>query len=140
MANLNKVLLMGNLTRDPELRYTQGGMAVTDLPLAINRRFTRKDGSQVDETVFVDVTVWGRRAEVACEFLSKGRPVFVEGRLKLDTWEREGKKQSKLSVVAENFQFIGPRGGAGGGERAGSKEASDEGQGELGVGDEDIPF
>ncbi len=113
MASLNKVLLIGNLTRDPELRYTQDGTAVADFGLAINRRFKGRDGQQRDETCFVDVTVWAKQAEVACEYLSKGRLVFVEGRLRLDTWEKEGQKRSKLSVVAQRVQFLGGRGGQG---------------------------
>jgi len=143
MANLNKVFLIGNLTRDPELRYTQGGMAVTDLNLAVNSRYTDKDGAKKEQTTFVTVTVWGRRAEVACEFLSKGRPVFIEGRLKYDTWEKDGQKRSKLSVVAENFQFLGAPPAAGkkapSGEAAGAAPAQNE-TGELNIDEGDIPF
>jgi single-strand DNA-binding protein len=110
MANYNKVLLMGNLTRDPELRYTPGGTAVATFGLAVNRRFKRQDGEQVDEVCFVDITAFGRQAEVVSEYLSKGRPVFVEGRLKQDTWEaQDGQKRSKLSVTLEAFQFVGGR-------------------------------
>ena len=143
MANLNKVFLIGNLTRDPELRYTQGGMAVTDLGLAVNRSFTNKDGTKRDETTFVSVTVWGRRAEVACEFLSKGRPVFIEGRLKYDTWEKDGQKRSKLSVVAENFQFLGSPGAAGRKAAPGEAPAAAPPQneaGEFNIEEGDIPF
>jgi len=107
MASLNKVLLIGNLTRDPELRYTQEGTAVADFGLAITRRFTGRDGQQKEDTCFVDVTVWGKQAETSCEYLSKGRSVFVEGRLRLDTWEAQGQKRSKLSVVAQRVQFLG---------------------------------
>lgn len=115
MSNLNKVLLMGNLTRDPELRYTPKGTAVGDLGLAVNRRI--KQGEEwTDETTFVDVTVWGTTAENAQKFLTKGRGVFVEGRLQLDTWEEKetGKKRSRLKVVADSLQFLpgGKREGA----------------------------
>lgn len=112
MASLNKVLLIGNLTRDPELRYTPSGTAVADLSLAINRRYTTASGEKKEETCFVDVTLWARRAEVASQYLKKGSPVFVEGRLHLDKWENsEGQKRSKLKIVAENFQFVGSSGG-----------------------------
>ena len=112
MASLNKVLLIGNLTRDPELRYTPSGTAVADLSIAINRKYTTASGEKKEETCFVDVTLWARRAEVASQYLKKGSPLFVEGRLHLDKWENnEGQKRSKLKVVAQNFQFIGPSGG-----------------------------
>ena len=107
MSNLNKALLMGNLTRDPELRYTPKGTAVADLGIAVNRRV--KDGDNwTDETTFVDVTVWGKTAENVQKYLTKGRGVFIEGRLQLDQWEDKetGKKRSKLKVVAENVQFL----------------------------------
>lgn len=116
MASFNRVILMGNLTRDPEIRYTSGGTAVTDIGLAVNDRRKGADGQWVDETTFVDVTLWGRTAEVAGEYLGKGSPVLVEGRLKLDTWQtNDGQKRSKLHVVCERMQMIGPRGGGGGG-------------------------
>ena len=114
---LNKVFLVGNLTRDPELRYTSGGRAVADLGLAVNDDYVRTDGSRVERVCFVDVTVWGRSAETSCEYLSKGRPVLIEGRLRLDTWEtNDGQKRSKLCVTAERVQFLGgpPRSGAAG--------------------------
>ena len=103
MASYNKVLLMGNLTRDPEVKYTPKGMAVTDLGLAVNREYTTDAGEKREEVVFVDVAVWGRQAENCGEYLKKGRPVFVEGRLQLDTWDdkQSGQKRSKLRVVAE---------------------------------------
>lgn len=114
MASFNRVILVGNLTRDIELRYTQGGTAVTDIGLAVNDRVKR--GTEwVDETTFVDVTLWGRTAEVAGEYLSKGSPLLIEGRLKLDTWETDGNKRSKLKVVGERMQMLGGRGGGGGG-------------------------
>ena len=107
MSNLNLVLVMGNLTGDPELRYTPKGTAVGDLALAINEKYKAADGSFKESTTYVDVTIWGRQAETCKEHLSKGKPVLIEGRLKLDTWEKEGKKYSKLCVVAERVQFIG---------------------------------
>jgi single-strand DNA-binding protein len=116
MASFNRVILIGNLTRDPELRYLQSGMAVVDLGLAVNDKRKNAAGEWVDETTFVDVTVWGRTAEVAGEYLTKGSPVFIEGRLKLDTWETEGQKRSKLKVVCEKMQLIGAKGGPGGGQ------------------------
>lgn len=107
MANLNKVMLMGNLTRDPEVQYTPKGTAVGNLGLAVNRRVKNGDKWE-DETTFVDVTVWGTNAENAQKFLTKGRGVFVEGRLQLDSWEdkQSGQKRSKLKVVAEVLQFL----------------------------------
>jgi len=110
MASLNKVLLIGNLTKDPQLRFTPNGSAVADLRLAINRWWTGQDGQRHEETTFVDVTLWGRQAEVASEYLHKGAPVFIEGRLKLDQWQdKEGQNRSRLVVVGERMQFIGPR-------------------------------
>src|SRR5215467_664289 len=117
MASFNRVILVGNLTRDPELRYIPSGTAVTDVGLAVNDRRKNAQGEWVDETTFVDVTLWGRTAEVASEYLSKGAPVLIEGRLKLDTWEKEGKKQSKLRVVGERMQMLSARGQASGGPR-----------------------
>jgi single-strand DNA-binding protein len=114
MASFNRVILMGNLTRDIELKYTQSGLAVTDMGLAVNDRRKNQAGEWVDETTFLDVTLWGRTAEVASEYLSKGSPVFVEGRLKLDSWEQDGQKRSKLRVVGERMQLIGGRGQGGG--------------------------
>jgi single-strand DNA-binding protein len=139
MASYNRVVLLGNVTRDPELRYVPSGMAVTDLGLAVNDRRKNANGEWVEETTFVDITLWGRTAEVACEYLSKGSPVFIEGRLKLDTWEKEGKKNSKLKVVGEKLQLIGQKGG-GGGHRGGgggaqSTPAHDESEASFGGGD-----
>ena len=109
MASFNRVVLMGNITRDIELKYLQSGMAVTELGMAMNER--RKVNEEwVDEPVFVDVTLWGRTAEIAKEYLSKGSPVFIEGRLKLDQWETDGQKRSKLKVVGEKMQLIGAKG------------------------------
>lgn len=112
MATLNKVLLIGNLTKDPEVRYTSGGMAVADLRLATSRKFKTSSGEEKEETCFVSITVWGRQAETCGEYLRKGSSAFVEGRLKLDEWEKDGKKNSRLTVVAERVQFLGaPRRG-----------------------------
>jgi len=118
MASFNKVILMGNLVFDPEVRYTPSGTAVTDLRLAVNRYwFDKQANERREETTFVDVTLWGRQAEVAGEYLAKGRPVLIEGRLHLDTWDdREtGDKRSKLKVVGEAMQLLGSRGDSGGG-------------------------
>lgn len=119
MASYNRVILMGNLTRDIQLRYTPTGTPVTEVGLAVNDRRKGSNGEWIDETTFVDVTFWGRTAEVAAEYLSKGSPVFVEGRLKLDTWEKEGQKHSKLRVVCDRMQMIGARGEGGGGGNSG---------------------
>ena len=111
MANLNKVLLMGNLTRDVELRFTPSGLAIANMGLAVNRRFRDSKTNELrEEVTFVDIDVWGKQAETANQYLSKGRPVFVEGRLKFDQWDdkQTGQKRSKLKVVAERIQFIGP--------------------------------
>lgn len=126
MANFNKVILMGNLTRDPEVRYIPSGTAVGDLSIAVNRRFRTSDGQDQEETCFVDITVWGRQAETCGEYLRKGRPVLVEGRLKQDRWEKDGKKFSKLAVVAERVQFLGG-GGSGSGSEFRDTPASNRG-------------
>ena len=111
MASYNRVLLMGNLTRNPEIRYTPSGTAVADLGLAINENFKNKAGETVEQTCFVDVVVWGRQAETSAEYLQKGSPVFVEGRLQLDQWEnQQGEKRSKLRVRADRVQFLGSPG------------------------------
>jgi single-strand DNA-binding protein len=115
MASYNRVILMGNLTRDPELKYIPSGMAVAEIGLAVNDRRKTANGEWVEETTFVDVTLWARTAEVASEYLSKGSPVLIEGRLKLDTWEKDGKKNYKLRVVGERMQMLGGKGGGGGG-------------------------
>jgi single-strand DNA-binding protein len=117
-GSFNKVILLGNLTRDPELRHTSGNQAVANIGLAVNRRWRSPEGEQREETTFVDCEAWGKTAEVMCQYLAKGRPVFIEGRLKLDQWEKEGQKFSKLRVVVEGFQFVdsgGGRDGEGGG-------------------------
>ncbi len=112
MPNLNRVMLMGNLTRDPELRYLPSNTPVVNVGLAINRKWKNQQGEQQDETTYVDCEAFGRSAEVMNQYLRKGRPVFVEGRLRLDQWQdREGQNRSKLKVVIDNFQFIDSRGG-----------------------------
>ncbi len=131
MASLNKVMLIGNLTRDPELRVTPKGTAICQFGLAVNRQFKDESGATRDETTFVDIEAWGKQGETVAKYLTKGRPLFVEGRLKLDTWDDKttGQKRSKMKVVLENFQFLGGReGGEGGGaSRAASPSGSDEG-------------
>ncbi len=108
MASLNKVLLIGNLTRDPELRFTPKGTAVADIGLAMSRTYKTQDGQDREEVCFVTVEVWGRQAETAGQYLSKGSPVFIEGELKFESWtNKEGKKQSTLKVRAERVQFLG---------------------------------
>jgi len=124
MPNLNKVQLMGNIIRDPEVRYTPKGTAVTDIGLAINRNYSTDDGERREETTFVDITFWGRQAEVIGEYMKKGRPLYVEGRLQLDQWEdkNSGQQRSRLKVIGDNFQFLGGRGGGGGGQGYGGQQ------------------
>ncbi len=108
MASLNKVFLIGNLTRDPELRYIPNGTAVAKFGLAVNRTYKSQDGEQKDDTCFIDIVTWGKIAESCANYLSKGRPIFVEGRLQYNTWETpDGQKRSKIDVVAERIQFLG---------------------------------
>jgi single-strand DNA-binding protein len=161
MANYNRVILVGKLTRDVELKYTTSGLAVTEIGMAINDRRKTASGEWVEEATFVDVTLWGRTAEVASEYLSKGSPLLVEGRLKFDTWETEGQKRSKLRVVGERMQMLGGRGGGGGGGGGGApasrsaRPSHDEGEfghppggdapetgyrGPSGPPDDEIPF
>ena len=121
MASFNKVILAGNLTRDPELRYTPKGTAVAKIGLAVNRTWTTETGEKKEEVSFIDVEAWGRQGEVIAQYMKKGRPLLIEGRLKLDTWEDKNTKQkvSKLKVVLESFSFIDSnRGDAGGGAPA----------------------
>ncbi|MBA3314376.1 MAG: single-stranded DNA-binding protein [Planctomycetota bacterium] len=139
MASYNRVLLLGNLTRDPQVRYTPGGTAVAELGLAVNRTWFDKQANQKkEETTFVDVTLWGRQAEVAGEYLSKGRSVFIEGRLQLDQWEDKtsGEKRSKLKVVGEAMQMVGGRndGGGGGGDGGGGGQGQRTSRGPQGGG------
>lgn len=128
MASFNKVILLGNLTRDPEVRYTPKGSAVCDIGIAVNRVYTTDNNEKREETTFVDVTLWGRTAEIAGEYLKKGRPVMIEGRLQLDTWDdkQSGQKRSKLKVVGETLQLIGSRPGGSGGSGGGSAEGGEE--------------
>jgi single-strand DNA-binding protein len=115
MANFNKVYLIGNLTRDPELRVTPKGTAICQFGLAVNRQFKDESGAMRDETTFVDIEAWGKQGETIGKYCTKGRPLFVEGRLKFDQWEDKtsGQKRSKLKVVLEGFQFLGGRGEGG---------------------------
>src|SRR4029450_2304581 len=117
MASFNKVILLGNLTRDPELKYTPKGTAVAQIGLAVNRVYSNEQGEKVEETTFVDIELFGRTAEIANEYLRKGRPVMFEGRLKLDSWDdkQTGQKRSKLKVIGETMQLLGGRENAGGG-------------------------
>ena len=150
-GNLNRVFLMGNLTRDVELRHVSGNQAVANIGLAVNRRWKTPEGENREETTFVDCEAWGRTAEVMAQYLAKGRPVFIEGRLKLDQWEKEGQKFSKLRVVVESFQFVDSREGGGGGGGGGGGRSSQGGsrQGSASsssapapanMADDDIPF
>lgn len=107
--NLNKVMLAGNLTRDPEVRHTSGNTSVCSFGLAVNRRWKSADGEDKEEVTFVDCSAWGKTGETIAQYFSKGRPIYVEGRLKLDQWEADGQKRSKLSVTVESFQFVGKR-------------------------------
>lgn len=115
MASLNKVMIMGNVTRDVELRYTPKGTAVADIGLACNRVRTGDNGEKIEEVTFIDVTLWGRTAEIVHQYSGKGRPLFVEGRLHLDSWDDKtsGQKRTKLKVVAENIQLLNSGGGGG---------------------------
>lgn len=155
MASYNKVILVGNLTRDPQVRYTTGGTAVAEIGLAVSRQwFDKQTNQKREETTFVDVTLWGRQAEVAGEYLAKGRPVLIEGRLQLDTWDDKetGQKRSKLRVVGETMQMLGSRqdgGGRGGsgGQAGGSggtggfvPEPSHEGNFDASPAGDEVPF
>ncbi|MGA2798409.1 MAG: single-stranded DNA-binding protein [Thermoguttaceae bacterium] len=155
MASFNRVILVGNLTRDPEIRYIQSGSAVADVGLAVNDRRKNANGEWIEETTFVDVVLWGRTAEVAGEYLSKGSPVLIEGRLKLDSWEtQDGQKRSKIKVICERMQMLGSKGeGRGPAATAGKPAARQDSEysqpappEDLGApvpdspGGEDIPF
>lgn len=124
MSSVNKVMLMGNMTRDPELRYTPRGTSLCEFGMAMNRTYTTKGGDEKEEATFVDVTFWSRRAEVVAEYFSKGDPIFVEGRLKLDQWETSDGRRSKLTVVGEQFAFCGQT--SGGGKGQGGGESKDQ--------------
>jgi len=151
MASFNKVILLGNLTRDPEVRYTPKGSAVCDLGIAINRQYTLDSGEKREEVTFVDVVLWARLAEIAGEYLKKGRPIFIEGRLQLDTWDdkQSGQKRSKLRVIGETMQLLGGRppaaggaaeGGEGSKEARSSKPAPPPKAGAAEPDDDEIPF
>jgi single-strand DNA-binding protein len=151
MASFNKVILLGNLTRDPEVRYTPKGSAVCDLGLAVNRNYTLDNGEKREEVTFVDVVLWARLAEIAGEYLKKGRPVFIEGRLQMDSWDdkQTGQKRTKLRVVGETMQLIGGRpGGGAAGEsqeterppRSAGKPASPASAAPSAPDDDEIPF
>ena len=142
MASYNRVLLMGNLTRNPEIRYTPSGTAVADLGLAVNESFKNKAGETVEQACFVDVVVWGRQAETASEYLHKGSSVFVEGRLQLDQWEnQQGEKRNKLRVRADRVQFLGSP-SKGGGESSPAKESAPSSTAPAPevADDDDVPF
>ena len=110
MASFNKVILIGNLTRDPELRVTSSNHTICKLGLAVSRNYSTRDGEKREETTFVDIDVFGKQAEVISKYMRKGRPIMIEGRLRFDQWEtNEGQKRSKLGVILENFQFLGSR-------------------------------
>jgi single-strand DNA-binding protein len=130
MASFNKVILLGNLTRDPEIKYTPKGTAIANLGLAVNRVYSNDQGEKTEETTFIDVELWGRTAEIAQEYLRKGKPVLIEGRLKLDQWDDKatGQKRSKLRVVGETMQLLGGRdaGGGPGGPAGGGGEYGGE--------------
>jgi single-strand DNA-binding protein len=129
MAYLNKVFLIGNLTRDPELRVTPKGTAVCQFGLAVNRQYKDESGATRDETAFIDIEAWGKQGELASKYLQKGSPAFIEGRLKFDSWEdkQSGQKRSKLKVVLDNVQFLSRGGGSGGGGAAGGAAGASEG-------------
>lgn len=145
MANFNKVLLMGNLTRDPQLSYLPSQTAVVDFGLAVNRRWTGKDGEKKEETCFVDCRAFGRMAENINKYLVKGRALFVEGRLQFDSWTaQDGSKRSKHRVTVENFQFLGGAGGGGSGPASGQASQGYQGSsaknGPADDNADDIPF
>ncbi len=135
MAKLNKVFLIGNLTRDPELRYTPSGTAIASFGIAINRTWSGPDGEKKEEVCYVDINMFGRRAEVINEYFSKGNPIFIEGRLQFQQWEaKDGQKRSTLRVVAEDFQFIGGK------ARKDEEPRFPEGVTPNDVNEEEVPF
>lgn len=136
MGSINRVFLMGNVTRDPELRQTPSGLAVLDLGLAVNERYKNKAGEQVETTCFVDVVVWGRSAEACKQYVAKGAPIMIEGRLQLDRWEtNDGQKRSRLRVRADRVQFLARSKAADGEPADANKEPV-----AAGVGDDEMPF
>lgn len=152
MASFNKVILLGNLTRDPETRTIPSGTMVCKFGLAVNRRYRDRNGNDQEDVTFVDVEAWDRQAEVIAKYMQKGRPIFVEGRLQLDQWEQDGQKRSRLFVRLENFQFIssGDQDGGSGGrgydaapssrQRSQSPQRSGVRQGSDNFEDDDVPF
>ena len=147
MVSLNRVLLIGNLTKDPELRYTPSGTPVASLRMAVNSSFKGQDGQRKEETCFVTVVVWSRQAEICSQYLKKGRPVFIEGRLIYRSWEQEGKTRSTMEVRADRVQFLGAPPGAGGGRSAEApadaeprESAEVEAAPDAGSSDGDVPF
>ncbi|HOK95371.1 MAG TPA: single-stranded DNA-binding protein [Anaerohalosphaeraceae bacterium] len=140
MANLNKVLLMGNMTRNPQLSYLPSNTPVVEFGLAINRRYKKQDGTMADEPCYVDCRLFGKRAEVVNKYFKKGDPIFVEGRLQYDAWEKDGKKQSKLRVFVENFEFIGKGSQAAGSSPAESSDYEQAPETSYGPAEDDIPF
>lgn len=139
MASLNKVLLMGNLTRDPQLSYLPSQTPVVEFGMAMSRKFKKQDGSMAEDTCFVDCRLFGKRAEVVNKYFKKGDPIFVEGRLQFDQWQaQDGSKKSKLRVFVENFEFIGKGGGQSG--QGGSRGAAMAPGGDFGGGDMDVPY
>ena len=157
MPNLNKVMLMGNLTRDPEIKYTPKGMAIAQFGIAVNRQWSNEAGEKQEEVTFIDIEMFGRKAEVVGEYFKKGRPIYVEGRLKLDSWDDKasGQKRSKLKVIGETFEFLGDRQGGGGGGGGGEGEGRPQSRPasrpatpppraapdpDLDAGEDDIPF
>ena len=137
MANLNKVMIIGNLTADPDVRTTPRGNSVTELRLAVNRMSSGpNDGERREETTYLDVTCWGRTAEIAAQYLSKGRPVVIEGRLQQDTWEdkQTGQRRSKIRIVAENMQLLGSRDGGGASQQGGGYQQRSSNYGNNGGG------
>ena len=136
MASYNKVILMGNLTRDPELKQTPSNQSVAQIGLAVNRKFKGREGDMKEETTFVDCEAWGRTAETMSKYLSKGKPVFVEGRLKLDQWQdKDGNNRSKLKVVIDTFQFVDSRGA-----QSGQSQQPTTATANITPQDDDIPF
>jgi single-strand DNA-binding protein len=128
MASLNKVMIIGNLTRDPEVRFTPKGTAVCDMALAVNRRYVNDAGERQEEVTYLDIVLWGKQAELAGQYLTKGNPLFVEGRLQMDTWEDKatGQKRSKIRIICENMQFLGGKASGGGGGGGGGYQGGDD--------------
>ncbi len=149
MPNYNKVLLMGRLTRDPEVKYTSGGTAIAKISMAVNRNWTNKEGQKQEDTTFVDVDAFGRQAEVIGQYIKKGNPIFIEGNLRLDQWDdkQTGEKRSKLKVVLDRFEFIDSKGDGGGGDSYSSQGIAKSGIGSSSAPsstnipeDDDVPF